>query len=112
MGEQTRLNAATLIGWFRKRKSPAGIKEIKASGLMDAQTASAAVGYAVRHQVLERVKAEDGHRWLYRLTGRPLPAEREPGDVMSFDSLLTAWGLPRVPLDLQVASCRRIEALC
>jgi hypothetical protein len=111
MGEQTRLNAKTLIGWFRARNSAAGIREIKVAGVLDAQAASAAVGYAVRHEVLERVKAKESGRWLYRLTGRLLPSEREPGDVISFDSLLSAWGLPIAPLDLQVASCRRIETM-
>jgi hypothetical protein len=117
MGEQTRLNAGLLIKWFRARCNPdgihmpAGIKEIKISGLLDAQAASAAVGYAVRHTVLEHFTSKEDGRRLYRLTGRLLPWERGPEDEISFDSLISAWGLPSVPLDLRVASCRRIEAM-
>lgn len=112
MGEQTKANAKRLIEWFKQRASPAGIREIRIAGLLDATAASAAVGYALRHEVLERTMDRDGRRWLYSLTGRPLPSERGPGDALSFDSLISAWGLPRVPLDLPVASCRRIEAMC
>ena len=108
MGEQTRLNAGFLIDWFRARctpdgiHAPAGIKEIKASGLLDGQAASAAVGYAVRHNVLEHF-TKDGRR-LYRLTGRMLPWERGPEDEISFDSLISAWGLARTQIGR--ASCR------
>jgi hypothetical protein len=112
MGEQTKANAKRLMEWLEQRRRPAGIKEIRLAGLLDAQAASAAVGYAVRHDALERTMDPDGRRWLYSLTGRALPFERGAGEALSFEPLISAWGLPRTPLDLPVTSFRRVEAMC
>jgi hypothetical protein len=107
--QATLVNVETLIKWFRRREKPAGMAEICAAGLFDARAAHGAVGYAVRHHVLEP-EGEASRRRLYRLTGRPLPSERQDA-APSFDALLAAWGFPPVPVVLAAIETRRIELL-
>ena len=92
-------NAEVLLAWFRERAS-ATVSEIAASGLMKSRTASDAVQYALRNGALERVVrsgASAKERVHYRATGIALPASRTQAGQLSFDGLLTAWGIVLEP---------------
>ena len=105
----THENAEILLAWFRERAS-ATVSEIVASGLMKSRTASDAVQYALRNGALERIVrsgASAKERVHYRATGISLPALRTQTGQLSFDSLLTAWGIVLVPPRLLSTESRR-----
>jgi len=102
-------NAEMLLAWFRERSS-ATVSEIVASGLMKSRTASDAVQYALRNGALERIVrsgASAKERVHYRATGISLPAPRTQTGQMSFDGLLTAWGIVLDPPRLLSTGSRR-----
>lgn len=95
-------HAEQLIAYLREQSQPVTVARIVAAGVMNSRDASDAIQYGVRHGVFERIRrpgARANERVQYRLTGHRLPAVREAG-TPSFDALLTAWGIARIPPQL------------
>lgn len=97
---KARDNAERLIDYLRKHPQPITVAELVAVGVMNSRDASDALQYGVRHGVIERIRragARPNERVQYRLTGRPAPLVAKSAAGPSFDALLTAWGIARVP---------------
>jgi len=93
-------NIAKLIEYLREHPKPFAVAHIVAAGIMDSCDASDAVQYGVRYGVMERIKvpgAAPRDRVQYRWTGQPLPPVKNGARGFSFDALLAAWGIARVP---------------
>lgn len=97
-------NAEQLIGYLREQRQPVTVTRVATAGVMNRRDASDAMQYGVRHGVIERVKvpgARASERVLYQLTGQQLPAPgKEEESAPTFDALLAAWGIARVPPQL------------
>jgi hypothetical protein len=101
-------NSEKLIVWLRLHQT-ATVAQIAASGMMNSRDASDALQYGLRYGTFERVKrpgARPNERVQYRLTGTPLPLLRTPA-APSFDGLLSAWGIARIPP--QLPSCVSVQ---
>ncbi|CAE6866899.1 hypothetical protein R75465_08019 [Paraburkholderia aspalathi] len=97
---KNRDNAERLIDYLRKHPQPTTVAALAAAGVMNSRDASDAVQYGVRHGVIERIRrpgARPNERAQYQLTGRPSPVAPKGIAGPSFDALLTAWGIARVP---------------
>ena len=97
---KTRDNTEKLIGYLRKRPQPTTVAELAAAGIMSLRDASDALQYGVRNGFIERIRqpgARPNARVQYRLTGRRGPTASKGNPGPSFDALLTAWGIARVP---------------
>ncbi|CAE6862518.1 hypothetical protein R69746_07893 [Paraburkholderia aspalathi] len=95
-------HAEQLIAYLREQPQPVTVAHIAAAGIMNSRDASDAIQYGVRHGVFERIRrpgARANERVQYKMTGHRLPAAREAG-TPSFDALLTAWGIARIPPQL------------
>ncbi|MFL9937164.1 hypothetical protein P0D88_51570 [Paraburkholderia sp. RL18-103-BIB-C] len=93
-------NAEKLIDYLRRHPQPTTVAELANAGVMNSRDASDALQYGVRHGVIERIRrpgARPNERVQYRLTGRPVPSAAKGAAGPSFDGLLTAWGIARVP---------------
>jgi hypothetical protein len=103
-----------LIEYLREHPQPMSAAGVVMAGVMNSLDASYAIRYGVRHGVIERIKrpgARANERVQYRLTGQPLPPARKGGAVPSFDALLTAWGIARVPPQLPGEVSARMVSL-
>ncbi|MBK3786742.1 hypothetical protein G3A43_41905 [Paraburkholderia aspalathi] len=102
-------NAQKLIDWLRVHQ-PATMVKIVSTGMMQPRTVRDAVQYAMRQGAVERIRrpgASSNERGLYQLTGRPLQERINNPTGPSFDGLLSAWGIARVPPQLpSEISCR------
>jgi hypothetical protein len=97
---KTRRNAERLIAYLREQHQPVTVTRVAIAGVMNRGDASAAMQYGVRQGAIERIKvpgASASGRVLYRLTGQQLPVLEKEESAASFDALLAAWGIARVP---------------
>ena len=93
-------NIAKLIEYLREHPKPVTVAHMVAAGVMNSRDAYDAVQYGVRHGVMERIRvpgAAPRARAQYRWTGQPLPPVKNGTYGPSFDALLAAWGIARVP---------------
>jgi hypothetical protein len=100
---KTHRNAEQLVGYLREQRQPVTVTHVATAGVMNRHDVSNAMQYGVRHGAIERIKvsgARASERVLYRLTGRQLPALGKQGSAPTFDALLAAWGIARVPPQL------------
>ena len=100
-----------LIAWWPVNQAVT-VKQIVTAGVLNSRDASDAIRYGARHGAIERVKREGTHsdeRELYRLTGQPLPVAGKAPTPPSFDELLSAWGIARVPPQLSATTSRKCE---
>ena len=100
---KTLRNAERLIAYLREQSAPVTVAHVAEAGVMNSRDATHAVQYGVRHGAIERIKrpgARVTERVLYCLTGQPLQVRTEETLAPSFDALLMAWGIARVPPQL------------
>jgi hypothetical protein len=96
------VNAMKVMVWLSNHQR-ATVGQIAAKTSIKSRDVSVAVQYSVRHGSIERVPTaveEPKTRPLYRVTGKPLPTQETGSARSSFDELLTAWGIARVPPQL------------
>ncbi|WP_075359367.1 hypothetical protein [Caballeronia sordidicola] len=97
---KTRDNTEKLIGYLLKHPRPTTVAELAAAGVMTLRDASDALQYGIRNGCVERIRrsgARPNERVQYRLTGRRAPTASKGDSGPTFDALLTAWGIARVP---------------
>jgi len=91
-------HAEQLVDYLQEHDS-ASVTEVVRSGLMNAQDATTAIRYCIRHQVISQEEVVHNaplhERVRYHLTGTLLRQSQQRG--YSFDALLRAWGLPMIP---------------
>jgi hypothetical protein len=93
-------NAEVLIRYLDNQPGPVTAAKVIRAGLMDPRDTSAAIRYGVLHGAIERVRVRGVsavERIRYRLTDLPLPSPKCSMIAPSFDALLEAWGIARVP---------------
>jgi hypothetical protein len=94
------LNIAVLLEYMRERSLPVTVTEIAAAHVMGTNDAYHALQYGVRNGVIERIEASESSlkdRVQYRWTGQTLRCGKKGEGGPSFDALLAAWGIARVP---------------
>jgi hypothetical protein len=104
-------NAERLIRYLREQHQPVTVARVVTAGVMERRDASEAIRYGVRLGAIEPIKvcgATTRERVSYRLTGQQLSAPKKKGSSPSFDALLTAWGIARVPPQLSGEVSRRV----
>jgi hypothetical protein len=92
-------NILKLIAYLREHQHPTTVAHMAATGIMNARDASEAAQFGVRHGVIERIRvphAVPKERVWYRWNGQPLVIGKN-GEKPTFDALLTAWGITRMP---------------
>jgi hypothetical protein len=97
---KVRENFSKLIDYLCKNPEQTTVESIVAAGVLNSRDAYDALQYGVRNGVILRTKAAGvwpKGRALYRWTGHPFPAVKNGAAGPSFDALLTAWGIARVP---------------
>ena len=102
-------NFERLIWHFRENPQPTSVTRVVMAAVMNAREAYDAIQYGIRHGVIERIECPDARpneRVQYRWTGQPMPPNTKKNDTVgpSFDELLMAWGIPRVPPCLPAAT--------
>ncbi|MFM0069048.1 hypothetical protein [Paraburkholderia aspalathi] len=108
---KTHRNAEQLIGYLREQRQPVTVTRVATAGVMNRRDAFNAMQYGVRHGVIERVKvpgARVSARVLYQLTGQQLPVPGKEQSGPTFDALLAAWGIARVPPQLPGDVSKRV----
>jgi hypothetical protein len=94
---------AKLLDYLRKNPQPLTVTNVAMAGLMNSRDAYHALEYGVRNGVIERIQVPRSslkERVQYRSTGRPLLPGKTNAAGPSFDALLAAWGIARVPPSL------------
>lgn len=108
---KTHRNAERLIAYLRELHQPVTVTHVAIAGVMNRRDASDAMQYGVRQGAIERIKvrgASARERVLYRLTGQQLPVLKKEESAPSFDGLLAAWGIARVPPQLSTEVSMRV----
>lgn len=101
-------DAQTVINWLCKFER-ATVGQIAAAGVLVSRRASDAVAYGVRHAALVR-EGDPPSCVYYRVSGKALPkAKQRTLAGPSFDPLLDAWGIARVPPRLSVPLSRKLD---
>lgn len=105
-------NVLKLIEYLGECPRPMTVALIARAGVLSSRDASDALQYGIRLGVIERIDGQElplKRRFLYRLTGQPLPPVSGGVIGPSFDALLAAWGIARVPPRLPCyTSLRRV----
>ena len=110
---KVRDNTVKLLDYLRRHPHPVSVRRLMADGVMDSRDASEALQYGILHGVIECIRrpgAVSGASYQYRVTGHPLPLVAKGVLTPSFDALLTAWGIARVPPVLPSHRRIRVEA--
>ncbi|MGF6767452.1 hypothetical protein P3T24_007883 [Paraburkholderia sp. GAS33] len=107
-------SAEKLILWLLGHQ-PATVRQITASGMLNARDARAALEYGMSRGAIEAIRspaARGGVHVQYRVTGQPLPAlnERPAAPAApSFDGLLSAWDMAITPPVLPCRTSRKFR---
>jgi hypothetical protein len=97
---KTHRNAEAVIRYLGNQPESVTTGKVVLAGLMNPHDTSAAIRYGVLYGAIERVRvrgASAAERTRYRLTDLPLPSPKGSMIAPSFDGLLEAWGIARVP---------------
>jgi hypothetical protein len=97
---KVRENLAKLIEYLSENPRPFTVASVVAAGVLNSRDAYDALQHGVRNGVILRSKAPDEwpkNRTVYRWTGYPFPPSKQGAVGPSFDALLVAWGMARVP---------------
>ncbi|MFL9913250.1 hypothetical protein [Paraburkholderia sp. RL17-337-BIB-A] len=97
---KTHRNAEVVIRYLGNQPEPVTAAKVVLAGLMNLRDTAAAIRYGVLYGAIERVRVRGvsaAERTRYRLTDLPLPSPKGSMIAPSFDGLLEAWGIARVP---------------